>query len=373
MKSRPKPKLVFVHGIGKPFEPREKLAQWKRALAEGMRDAHLAPDISALTMDWMADCSLAYYGDLFTDGEPQGAGGPDDLDEEEAALVLGFLAEFLEEEAARPENQGDRALARLSAQLSPDGQPQGAGGAGRRLAGLLTAAAAVPGLAQVARWSTARDVLRTWSQPARYLRRGDKDDQGTTLDARIRAQVLDCLDSERPTVVVGHSLGSVVAFEALKSYQGPVPLLVTIGSPIATSGLVWPRLRPRPPATPDCVDRWLDFWDGDDVVVPRRKLADLVRPNERGVAPTPLRFDSRRWWAHGAETYLARAEVAEPVIRALRAASTGTGIDADIGTGIGTGIDRGIETGISTETGTDEPAEVSRAAGSAGASRPAGS
>lgn len=321
MDSMPKPKLVFVHGIGGPRDPHEELVEWKRALAAGARAARLASDISALTMDWLADCSFAYYGDLFADGEAQGADGPDDLDEEEAAIVLGLLAEFLEEEATRPENQGDRALARVRAQLSPDGEAQGAGGAGRHLWAMASAVVAVPGVAQVARWSSARDVLGTWSQPARYLRRRNRDAQDTTLDERIRARVLDCLDPGRPTVVVGHSLGSVVAFEALASYNGPIPLLVTIGSPIATSGLVWPRLRPRPPATPDCVDRWLDFWDGDDVVVPRRRLADLVRPNGRGVAPTPRRFDSRMWWAHGATTYLGRAEVAEPVMRTLRAVS----------------------------------------------------
>ncbi|MFJ9761070.1 alpha/beta hydrolase [Streptomyces sp. NPDC101149] len=318
----PKPQLVFVHGIGDPRDPDEALTEWKRALASGARAAGLASEISALTMDWMADCSYAYYGDLFTDGESQGAGDLDSLDEEETAIVLGLLAEFLDEEAARPENRDNRALARLRAQVLPDGQAQGAGEVGRHAWAVMTAVAAVPGVAQVARWATARDVLRTWSQPARYLRRRDRASEGRTLDVRIRDRVLDCLDRERPAVVVGHSLGSVVAFEALASYNGPVPLLVTIGSPIATSGLVWPRLRPRPPATPGCVDRWLDFWDNDDVVVPRRKLADRVQPNERGVTPTPQRFDSRMWWAHGATTYLGRPEVAGPVLRTLSASST---------------------------------------------------
>ncbi|MFQ3558765.1 alpha/beta hydrolase [Streptomyces gramineus] len=337
MESKLKPKLVFVHGIGGPRDPDEQLMEWKRALAGGARAAKLASDISALTMDWLADCSFAYYGDLFADDEPQSVGGPDDLDDEEAAIVLGLLAEFLEEEAARPENQGDRALARVRAQLSPDGQPQGVVGAGRHLWAVATAVVAVPGVAHAARWATASDVLRTWSQPARYLRRKDKDAQKTTLDERIRARVLACLDPARPTVVVGHSLGSVVAFETLASYEGPVPLLVTIGSPIATSGLVWPRLRPRPPATPDCVDRWLDFWDGDDLIVPRRKLANRVRPNERGVKPTPRQFESRMWWAHGATTYLGRAEVAEPLMRTLSAVSAAT--DASAGTNSPAGTD----------------------------------
>ncbi|MGA4861708.1 alpha/beta fold hydrolase [Streptomyces lavendulocolor] len=329
MSDKPKPQLVFVHGIGRPRDADEELTKWKRALASGARAAGFASEISALTMDWIADCSYAYYGDLFTDGEGQGADAPDALDEEEAAIVLGLLAEFLDEEAARPENRDNRALARVRAQVLPVGQPQGAGAAGRHVWAVATAVAALPGVAQAARWATASDVLRTWSQPARYLRRGDKDTEGRTLDARIRNKVLDCLDRERPAVLVGHSLGSVVAFEALASYDGPVPLLVTIGSPIATSGLIWPRLRPRPPATPGCVDRWLDFWDNDDVVVPRRKLANLVRPNEQGVTPTSQRFDSRMWWAHGAATYLERAEVAGPVVKTLSAGCAVPNVSAE--------------------------------------------
>ncbi|MEV2195356.1 alpha/beta fold hydrolase [Streptomyces phaeochromogenes] len=362
MGSTLKPKLVFVHGIGGPREPDDELIEWKRALAGGARAANLASDISALTMDWLADCSFAYYGDLFADGEPQSVGGPDDLDDEEAAIVLGLLAEFLEEEAQRPENQGNRALARVRAQLSPEGQPQGAGGVGRHLWAMATAVVAVPGVAHVARWASASDVLRTWSQPARYLRRGDKDEERTTLDERIRDRVLECLDPARPTVVIGHSLGSVVAFEALASYEGPVPLLVTIGSPIATSGLVWPRLMPRPPATPDCVDRWLDFWDGDDVVVPRRRLADRVRPNERGVGPTPRQFESRMWWAHGATTYLGRAEVAEPVMRTLSATSAAASASTD------------AASTDAASAGTDAPAATNSPAGtdpSAGTAVPA--
>lgn len=74
MSNMPKPQLVFVHGIGDPRDPDEALTEWKRALAGGARAAGFASDISALTMDWMADCSYAYHGDLFTDGESQGAG-----------------------------------------------------------------------------------------------------------------------------------------------------------------------------------------------------------------------------------------------------------------------------------------------------------
>jgi pimeloyl-ACP methyl ester carboxylesterase len=63
-----------------------------------------------------------------------------------------------------------------------------------------------------------------------------------------------------PAVVIAHSLGSVVGFEMLHEYRGTVPLWVTLGSPLALRAVVWPRLRPTPPATPDAVQRWLNYW-----------------------------------------------------------------------------------------------------------------
>ncbi|EXU68680.1 hypothetical protein Z951_07350 [Streptomyces sp. PRh5] len=311
-----KPQLVFVHGIGGPRDPNAELTAWKRALAEGFRAAGGSSDISALTMDWAADSQFAYYGDLFTDGQAQSGDG-EELDEEEETLALGILADFLDQEAARPENKDNLSLARVRAQIRPDGETQGVGAAAGHLWAVCTAVARVPGITQIARWTSAREVLGAISQPARYLRRKDEDEDGHTLDRRIRDRVLACLDPNRPAVVIGHSLGSVVALEALGEHNGPVPLFITIGSPIATPAFVWPRLRPQPPTTPECVYRWLDFWDGDDVVVPRARLADAMLPNARGVRPTPGRFDSRLLWAHSATTYLARHEIAGPVREAV--------------------------------------------------------
>ncbi|MBV8278676.1 MAG: hypothetical protein JO170_25920 [Verrucomicrobia bacterium] len=52
-------------------------------------------------------------------------------------------------------------------------------------------------------------------------------------------------------VIIGHSLGSVVAYEA-HLVRDPIPLLVTIGLPLGLDTIVYPRLRrqlafPRPP------------------------------------------------------------------------------------------------------------------------------
>ncbi|MFF2046016.1 alpha/beta hydrolase [Kitasatospora sp. NPDC058170] len=320
---RVKPQLVFVHGIGGPREPQQQLAEWKQALAHGARTAGYASEISALTMDWSADSSFAYYGDLFTTGQGQGAGqgagGGGESDDQQAQLTLDLLAELLDELAALPEHRGNRGLDRVRAQLRPGEQAQGTLNTVRHLNRMLAAVAAVPGLSWGARRLSRVELLGILSQPGRYLRRAEPDAAGRTLDQRIRARVLGCLDPSRPAIVLAHSLGTVVALESLAEYTGPVSLFVTVGSPITTRGVVWPLLRPRPPATPESVAAWADFRDGDDVVVPKRRLADAVSPNSAGIRPTPHRLESATLWSHDATRYLRREEVAGPVMETLAA------------------------------------------------------
>ncbi|MFF6954930.1 hypothetical protein [Streptomyces sp. NPDC008317] len=325
-----KPQLVMVHGIGGPRKADEERREWKRALAEGAREAGYADAISALTMDWSVDTSFAYYGDLFTSGgEQQGTAVPDQ-DEELAHLVLAVVREFIDALAASSEHgQDTAALQRLRVQAEPeltglDGrplQPEGVGGSARRAAAVCAKLARLPGVQVGLQRASAVRLFGILSQPGRYLRRKEplpgRDGQGSTLDARIRARVLDVLDPQRPAIVIGHSLGSVVAMEALAEYEGPVPLFVTLGSPLATNALVWQRLRPRPPSVPPTVGRWLDVWDGDDPVVPRRRLAELVAPSPSGVRPEPLPLSSRVLWTHPATAYLRRSEVARPVMAAI--------------------------------------------------------
>ncbi|MEV7442946.1 hypothetical protein AB0O22_17635 [Streptomyces sp. NPDC091204] len=72
-------------------------------------------------------------------------------------------------------------------------------------------------------------------------------------DDKVREQVRDRVaDAIRPDtrVVVAHSLGSVVAYEALCALPGHgVRALVTVGSPLGIRHLVFDRLRPTPAGT----------------------------------------------------------------------------------------------------------------------------
>ena len=119
-------------------------------------------------------------------------------------------------------------------------------------------------------------------------------------------------------MVVAHSLGAVVSYETLHEHSGDVPLWVTLGSPLGMRGVVWPKLRPRPPATPPTVRRWLNFWDRDDIIIARPDLEKKMTPNAADVRPDSNRVDSDGVWVHNAVKYLAQPGVAGPVIEALQ-------------------------------------------------------
>lgn len=93
---------------------------------------------------------------------------------------------------------------------------------------------------------------------------------------------------------------------------------MTLGSPLATGAAVLQRLVPQPPRTPNRVERWLNFWDRDDVVVGRPRLDKWMLPNAAGVVPVTSRVDSDGLWVHTATKYLRQAEVAGPLVEALK-------------------------------------------------------
>jgi len=91
-------------------------------------------------------------------------------------------------------------------------------------------------------------VNRTLAQVTRYL-----DDPA--LHGYAIEQVNKHLTTET-RVVIGHSLGSVVAYDTLRARppDQPVPLLVTLGSPLGLSAISQ-RLQPQRPGFPAAVRR----------------------------------------------------------------------------------------------------------------------
>lgn len=318
------PQLVFVHGIGGLRDTGQQRREWLEALADGARRAGHSDVISGLTQGWLAEARFANYSDLFTDAEAQGqpagvSDGPEDtafLEEFVTALVdeLGHQAQECDDKRASAIVEDARA------QLPgvDDEQEQGVGESFRILGRALTSLLQVPGLRRSAQWASGLPLLWHLAQVGRYLGRGGAADGVAALDVRIRERVLRGTDPERPLIVVAHSLGTVVAFEALRAYGGRVPLLMTLGSPLATATAVLHRLVPQPPRTPARVERWLNFWDRDDVVVGRPRIEKWMLPNADGVLPVTERVDSDGLWVHTATKYLRQPDVAGPLVEALK-------------------------------------------------------
>lgn len=323
------PRLVLVHGIGRTLDSERSRQAWIGALARGAEAAGHDDFAERLRAEDGIDVVYGTYRDLFFTPNAQGGGdGPNT--EDEAELLREFFLAVIDEllEAAETVEAVDaacqltdddlRELRHARAQLESDGAPQGVGSIGRRVLNAAGALVDCPPFARVKQWSAAKLLVSDFNQVARYLNRREPDAAGHSLDERIRARFGQALGGGT-AVVVAHSLGSVVAFEGLHDARDGqrVPLLVTIGSPLAMRGVVWPRIRPRPPRTPECVGRWLNFWDRDDPIVARPVIERRFAANAAGVEPVSRRVRSDGIWTHSAVKYLEQPAVAAPIAEVL--------------------------------------------------------
>ncbi|MEU8244331.1 hypothetical protein AB0C07_39255 [Actinoplanes missouriensis] len=227
--------VVAVHGIWNrqsgvtPAEAAELLAvRWSDKLAAGYRDAGLTDPAPRL--------AAAYYAHLLDD-QSQGADDLETLSPAEQAwawewmVQAGVPAEAAQGPVTYPLRQGLDWLAR-------HGDP-GARTIGRIMTALL------------------REVYVYLTRPG--------------VRERCRRIVMDALDATGARVVVAHSLGSVVAYEALCAHPDrKVDLLLTLGSPLGLTGAVFDSLIPAPVggrgARPGGVGRWVNIADPGDLV-----------------------------------------------------------------------------------------------------------
>ncbi|UUU19955.1 alpha/beta hydrolase [Streptomyces sp. DSM 40750] len=315
-----RPRLVFVHGIGGPRDPVAELDIWLRALAEGARAAGHSRRVLDLVMGWAADARFAHYGHLFDLAQAQG--GVLDGDDPESDFVGQLLLEAVDERLteATADDEG-QVLRHARAQLTQTGAAQGPGAVARRLLSVSNTLLSLPGLRTFGGWASAGVMVGQLRQVARYLRRGEADHEGATLDVRIRRCVEQALDPVGPTIVVAHSLGTVVSLETLHTHEGNVPLLVTLGSPIGLRTAVGARMRPQPLQVPGAVARWMNYWDRNDLITGGPRLERVVRPNDRSVIPVSRPVRSDGLWVHPAVKYLAQPAVAGPVVEAVETAA----------------------------------------------------
>jgi hypothetical protein len=278
-------KVVGVHGVGQQFKGENTLrAEWLPALKDGLaRAGH------QLTSD--EDFVCAFYGYLFRPAGKPAMDPPFDAqdvgDEWEQALL-----ELWWREAARvdPAVRGPDARTKVSVPSAV-----------QRALDALSQSRYFAGLAE-------RALIYDLKQVRRYLHEPE-----IRREARASVQRAILPDTR---VIVAHSLGSVVAYEALCAHpEWPVSIFVTVGSPLGIRNLIFEELDPAPQngtgIWPSGIKQWVNIADSGDVVALIKELGPRFGPL---VADQPVVNGAA---AHDATRYLTTRELGDAVSAGL--------------------------------------------------------
>ena len=301
--------VVLVHGIAQEQKSADVLEeQWLPALAGGVRTAGHRDLADRIWRRRSVDVRMAFYGDAFLRPGLQGASaaelGP------EAAGVAGRIAwEWLErsaERASRANVRGtaDREIAYLRCQ-APD--EQGPRAAARSV---VKGLARIPWFAPLGAGLAERFLWRSLSQVSSYL---TDDSIRDAVLGRVREHI-----GPETRALVGHSLGSVVAYETAQEIGHALPLLLTLGSPLGLRTVVYDKLRRQPPGYPASVRRWVNVADRDDLIAAEPNLTKMFATG----MPAGARFEGGYTVDNGAEPhsavfYLGKKEVGGPLAESI--------------------------------------------------------
>lgn len=118
-------------------------------------------------------------------------------------------------------------------------------------------------------------------------------------------------------MVIGHSLGSVVAYELLcaPAAEWNVDTLITLGSPLGIPNLIFDRLDPAPRggtgAFPRGIKQWVNVASPDDIVAAQKSLAPMFE------GPVTDHLIDNGAESHAAERYLTAAVTGAAVAAAI--------------------------------------------------------
>jgi hypothetical protein len=271
-------RLVLIHGRDQGgLEPDGIEDGWLDALNAGLA---ASGSTLRLTDD---DATFVYYADALEAGSDGGggegggggsgappvtvhafdAGGPTThrLSAAEARFALAVVREILVAAPIRPDAHADAVRPAVEPEAQPTVEPEGVvDDALDALSVALARALAaldryVPGLSGAVVLLAIRDVYT-------YLHDAEVRDA-------VDAGVLAALPTDEPAVVVAHSLGSVIAYQVLRSAGAAglsVPLFVTLGAPLAIRTVRDAVTAIAPPGWPAPVERWVAVRDPRDLL-----------------------------------------------------------------------------------------------------------
>jgi hypothetical protein len=285
-------RLVFVHGRAQQKkDPQQLKVSWIETLNRGGQKIgkHLSDNVNV---------AFPYYGDLLdsfatqfnlpTTADIQTKGAPVDA---EFLVFQAEMAEQLRSRAGVTDQQVETEYGNNPKERGPQNWEW--------VQAILRALdKKVGGLTQNTLETFMRDVFL-------YTRRASVRDK---VDAVVVKELTD-----EPTLVVAHSLGTVVAYSVLSSNRPlRVPLYVTVGSPL---GIKTIRDTFRPVRFPTSVSAWYNAFDDRDVVAlyPLDNTNFPVTPQIENYSKVKNSTDNR----HGIVGYLDDAEVAKHIFAGL--------------------------------------------------------
>jgi hypothetical protein len=290
-------KVAAIHGIGNRFEGFETIAAaWLPAMNSGLREAGfsvIAP----------SDFIPIFFGSIFRLSETRG--NDFSLTGEDEEWVRQITLEF-HREAARlaRANEAGRDDKGEDPRIQPPGEWD--------YAGELSRGRTPESLQAILRQLSKSRFFKALG-PERLLLADLREVRRFLHDKPIKAGVLarfeGCIESGT-RVLIGHSLGSVVAYEGLcRNPQWKIDTFVTLGSPLGIRNIVFDALTPAPAngrgVWPN-VRRWVNIADRGDIVALEKNLSKFFGP----VEDVPI---YNGWAAHDVRRYLTAKETGRAI------------------------------------------------------------
>jgi hypothetical protein len=288
--------LVLVHGRSQQGKNAAELKQeWLDALEEGLQKSGKTLPIDE------SDVRFPFYGDTLVDlieGMPINEAAEivvmgDDVDAEERVFMLQVMEE-VRQEAGLTEVELRAAAGNEVVEMGPQNW-RWVGAVARALDGRGLSGTGV--------------ALATHDVYCYMVNRSIKDE--------IDEGVAEALKPRVETVVVGHSLGSVVTHAVLRERgqdEGwAVPQFVTVGSPLAVTRIMQSIM---PPRWPKCVERWYNARDEDDIVALYPLTPERFNVGEANHVTNDT-VVNRTSNQHGISGYLSDEKIAEVIFDAL--------------------------------------------------------
>ena len=283
-------KILIVHGISNQYlGESELLSAWYDALCDGLNRVNFHP------LPERADCFCPFYGNLFREEAHLGLSAPkpdvDKLNETESDLLAAIWKSATEadENVIKPEEYGET-LFRF------------------------------PKFAERALNALAKSSYLADYAPINFLadlKQVDAYMNDSSMRLKIRGRVTDHITDDT-RIVIGHSLGSVVAYEAVCEKPAQVIGLLTLGSPLGLQKIVFKKLVPKPNALglgrwPGNVKHWDNIAAVGDIVAAQKQLAPLF-----GNDLVDHVIDSG-WDAHSSTRYLNSDQAGAAMAKSLAA------------------------------------------------------